>query len=190
KAMRFLDAGGQVSNNWQGSQFMGNDLRGHTLGLIGYGQVGRRVVPRAAAFGMKQLVYDPYVDVDDVEQVDDLEDLLAGAEFVSVHARATESNWHLIDADALAAMQPGSFLVNTARESLVDEDALDAALASGRLGGAALDVFEPGAPGERPRLLRHPNVVLTPHIGGATTETLLQGARMIAEEIERFAANQ
>jgi D-3-phosphoglycerate dehydrogenase len=190
KAMRFLDDGGQVSSNWQGSQFMGNDLRGHILGLIGYGQVGRRVVPRAAAFGMTHLVYDPYVDVTEVEQVDELEDLLARAEFVSVHARATGSNWHLIDREALAAMRPGAFLVNTARESLVDEDALDAALSSGHLGGAALDVFEPGQPGQRSRLLRHPNVVLTPHIGGATTETLLQGARMIAQEIERFAADQ
>ena len=190
KAMRFLGDGGQVSNNWQGSQFMGNDLRGHTLGLIGYGQVGRRVVPRAAAFGMTQLVFDPYVDVTEVEQADDLEDLLARSEFVSVHARATDSNWHLIDGETLATMRPGAFLINTARESLVDEAALDAALLSGHLGGAALDVFEPGQPGERPRLVRHPNVVLTPHIGGATTETLLQGAHMIAQEIERFAADQ
>ena len=87
-------------------------------------------------------------------------------------------------------MQPGAFLVNTARESLVDEDALDAALSSGHLSGAALDVFEQGEPGHRSRLLSHPNVVLTPHIGGATAETLLQGAAMIAQEIERFAADQ
>ncbi len=88
-------------------------------------------------------------------------------------------------------MKPGSFLINTARESLVDEDALDAALASGHLAGAALDVFrQPGSAGDRSALLRHENVVLTPHIGGATSETLLHGALMVAEEIERFAAHE
>ncbi len=189
-AMRFLEQGGQVRNNWEGSQFMGNDLRGHTLGLIGYGHVGRRVAARATAFGMRQLVYDPYVEVTEVEQVDGFEDLLTRSGYVSLHARATNSNQHLVDARALAVMQPGAFLVNTARESLVDEEALDAALDSGHLGGAALDVFAWGQPGEEPRLLRHPNVVLTPHIGGATSETLLQGARMIAQEIERFAADE
>lgn len=190
KATRFLDEGGQVGSNWQGSQFMGNDLRGHTLGLLGYGQVGRRVARRAAAFGMKPLVYDPYVEVAEVQQVDDLDELLARSQFVSVHARVTDANEHLIGAGALASMRRGAFLVNTARESLVDQDALDAALASGHLGGAALDVFVQGPSGQRSRLLRHPNVVLTPHIGGATSETLMQGALMIAQEIERFAADE
>jgi D-3-phosphoglycerate dehydrogenase / 2-oxoglutarate reductase len=190
RAMRFLDDGGQVGSNWQGSQFMGNNLHGHTLGLLGYGQVGRRVATRAIAFGMQPLVYDPYVEVTEVEQVDDLEQLLGGSGFVSVHARATDNNRHLIDGGALSVMRPGAFLVNTARATLVDQDALDAALASGHLGGAALDVFPHGPAGERSPLLRHPNVVLTPHIGGATSETLMQGALMIAQEIERFAADQ
>jgi D-3-phosphoglycerate dehydrogenase / 2-oxoglutarate reductase len=190
KAMRFLAEGGQVGSNWQGSQFMGNDLRGHTLGLIGYGQVGRRVATRATAFGMQPLVYDPYVEVTEVDQANDLEELLGVAGFVSVHARATDDNWHLIDERALSVMRPGAFLVNTARATLIDQDALDAALASGHLGGAALDVFAHGATGEPSPLLRHPNVVLTPHIGGATSETLMQGAVMIAQEIERFAADQ
>jgi D-3-phosphoglycerate dehydrogenase len=87
-------------------------------------------------------------------------------------------------------MKPGAFLVNTARETLVDEDALDAALASGRLAGAALDVVRTSPQSGRHRLLRHENVVLTPHLGGATHETLLQGAEMIADEIVRFAAGE
>jgi D-3-phosphoglycerate dehydrogenase len=87
-------------------------------------------------------------------------------------------------------MKPGAFLVNTARETLVDEDALDEALASGRLGGAALDVVRTTDAKGRHRLLRHENVVMTPHLGGATHETLLQGAEMIAEEILRFAAGE
>jgi D-3-phosphoglycerate dehydrogenase len=189
RAMRFLGDGGQVTGNWQGSSFMGSDLRDHTLGLVGYGQVGKRVAKRAVSFGMMPLVYDPHVQVSDVEWVDSLQDLLARSDFVSLHARAMEDNFHLIDERALELMKPGTFLLNTARPSLVDENALDAALASGHLGGAALDVF--GQPsGGRPRLLRHPNVVLTPHLGGATAETLMQGAIMIAEEIERFAADE
>jgi D-3-phosphoglycerate dehydrogenase / 2-oxoglutarate reductase len=189
-ATRFLDQGRQVRDNWEGARFMGVDLRDQTLGLIGYGQVGQRVARRALGFGMSVLVYDPYVEAGDFEQAQTLPELLGRADFVSLHARASAENDGLIDQTALAAMKPGAFLVNTARESLVDEDALDAALASGHLGGAALDVFEPGIAGERAALLRHENVVLTPHIGGATAQTLLQGARMIAAEIEHFASQE
>lgn len=114
----------------------------------------------------------------DVEQAQTIRELLDRSDFVSLHARATPDNAHLIGRDALAAMHPGSFLRNTARESLVDEEALDAALASVHLAGAALDVFREGSKGEPSALLRHENVVLTPHIGGATSETLLQGALM------------
>jgi D-3-phosphoglycerate dehydrogenase / 2-oxoglutarate reductase len=196
KAMRFVNEGGHVDDNWIGARFMGSDLRDHRLGLIGYGNVGRRVARRAAAFGMALSVYDPYVAIADVEpvetveQVETLDELLGRSDFVSLHARATADNAHLIDRRALAAMKPGSCLINTARESLVDEEALDASLASGRLAGAALDVFREGASGGRAALLRHENVVLTPHIGGATSETLLQGALMVAAEIERFAADE
>jgi len=186
----FLQEGNRVRDNWEGARFMGLDLRGHALGLVGFGQVGQRVAARARAFGMRVVVYDPHVDAADVEQCDSLEDLLAESDFVSLHARATSANTHLIDADVLQALRPGRFLINTARETLIDEDALDAALETGHLAGAALDVFEPAPDGERSRLLRHPNVVLTPHLGGATVETLLQGARMLGAEIARFAAGQ
>lgn len=190
KAIRFLRDGNQLKDNWEGARFMGADLRGHVLGLVGYGEVGQRVASRARAFGMSVIVYDPFVAVEDAEQVATLEELLGRADFVSLHARATDANRGLIGAAALAAMKPGAFLVNTARESLVDQDALDAALASGRLGGAALDVFEPAAPGRPSPLLRHENVVLTPHLGGATRETLQQGADMLAAEIARYAADE
>lgn len=190
RAQRFLEEGRQLRDNWEGAQFMGSDLRGHVLGLIGFGQIGRRVAERARAFGMTLLVYDPYVDADDVKQVATLEELLAGADFVSLHARATPENENMIDARALELIKPGAYLVNTARETLVDEDALDAALETGRLAGAALDVVRPTETEGRHRLLRHKNVVLTPHIGGATHETLLQGAKMIADEVVRFATGQ
>jgi D-3-phosphoglycerate dehydrogenase len=191
RAQRFLEEGHQLRDNWEGAKFMGSDLRRHVLGLVGYGQIGRRVAQRALPFGLKVIAHDPYAQVDGpVEQVESLDELLARADFVPPHARATPENENLIDAAALARMKPGAFLVNTARETLVDEDALDAALASGRLGGAALDVVRTTEADGRHRLLRHENVVLTPHLGGATHETLLQGAEMIADEILRFAAGE
>lgn len=190
KAQGFLTDGGYVRDNWDGARFFGHDLLGHTLGLVGYGQVGQRVAERAHAFGLHVLVYDPFTSANGsaVEQIGTLDDLLARSDFVSLHARATGDNRGMINASGLATMRPGAFLINTAREELVDENALDEALASGHLGGVALDVFELSADGEPPRFLRHENVVLTPHIGGATHETLLRGARMIASEIARFAA--
>lgn len=194
EAQQFLAGGNRAGGStFEGAQFFGHDLVGHTLGLVGFGNVGRRVATRARAFGMRILVHDPYLDAadaDGVEWVDSLPDLLGRSDFVSVHARATAENSRLFDAAAFSAMKPGSYFLNTARETLVDEHALADALASGHLAGAALDVVEPqAAPGPHP-LLRHPNVVLTPHIGGATHETLLRGVEMIAAEIERFSAGE
>lgn len=191
RAQRFLDEGNQLRDNWEGAKFMGSDLRRHVLGIVGFGQIGRLVAERAVSFGMTIVAYDPYASIDaHVERVELVEELLERADFVSLHARATTETENLIDSAALARMKPGAFLVNTARETLVDEDALDGALSSGRLGGAALDVVRTTSAHGRHRLLRHENVVLTPHVGGATHETLLQGAEMIADEIRRFAAGR
>jgi D-3-phosphoglycerate dehydrogenase / 2-oxoglutarate reductase len=193
RAQRFLDEGNRLASNWDGANFMGNDLRGHVLGLIGYGQVGQRVALRARSFQMDVIVYDPFLgagDAEGVEQVGTLHELLRRADFVSLHARATAENARMIDSAALAAMKPSACLVNTAREALVDEDALDGALESGKLAGAALDVVHATTRSGPHRLLRHDNVIMTPHIGGATHETLLQGAEMIAAEIARFAAGE
>ena len=190
-ALRFVLDGNPVgASALEGAQFLGHDLAGHVLGLIGYGNVGRRVAHRALAFGMTVIVFDPYLELaeeDAVQQVGDLDALLQRADFVSLHARATAENENLLDARAFARMQRGAYFMNTARETLVDERALDDALASEHLAGAALDVVRPRPGGERNPLLRHDNVVLTPHIGGATHETLLRGALMVAEEIERLA---
>ena len=178
RAQRFLEGGGRLKDNWDGARFIGRDLRGHALGLVGFGNVGRRVALRAHAFGMAVLAYDPFLRgvPEGAERVDTLDELLARADFVSLHARATRENAHLFDAARFARMKPGACFVNTARESLVDE--------------AALDVVEPGGgPGRHP-LLRHDNVVITPHIGGATGETLARGAAMVAAEIARFAAGE
>jgi D-3-phosphoglycerate dehydrogenase len=194
KAQRYLEEGNYAGDSaFEGSEFFGHDLRGMTLGLVGFGNVGQRVARRAVAFGMYVTVYDPYHEPnrdDGVAQVADLDALLEIADIVSLHARATPENESLFDARRFAAMRDGSYFVNTARESLVDEAALDDALASGKLAGAALDVVRPRRDSGPHPLLRHENVVLTPHIGGATHETLLRGATMVAEEIARFAAGK
>jgi D-3-phosphoglycerate dehydrogenase len=193
KAQRFLIEGNHLVNNWDGARFFGSDLRGHSLGLVGYGAIGRLVAHRSIPFGMTVRIYDPFVDAvldEQVEQVETLEELLAQSDFVSLHARGSAGSENLIDARALSLMKPSAFLVNTARESFVDEAALDDALASGRLAGAALDVLRPTSEPGPHRLLRHGNVVLTPHIGGATHETLRQGAEMIRDEIVRFASGE
>jgi D-3-phosphoglycerate dehydrogenase len=142
---------------------------------------------------MRLVVYDPYVEVGDLvatEQVATLAELLAKSDFVSIHVRATAETENFFGAAQFAAMKPGSYFLNTARESLVDEDALDAALTSGHLAGAALDVVRPRSQNGPHPLLRHENVVITPHIGGATHETLLRGVTMVADEIQRFAAGE
>jgi len=116
------------------------------------------------------------------------DDLLAGADLVSVHARATTANWHMFSAAAFTAMKPGAGFINTARESLVDEDALADAVRSGHLAGAALDVVERPAGGGRHPLLDLPSVFITPHIGGATQETLDRGARQAAAAVAAVLA--
>jgi D-3-phosphoglycerate dehydrogenase len=194
KAQSFLIEGGTLGESaFEGARFLGHDLGGHVLGLVGFGNVGSRVHRRAAAFGMRMVVYDPYVRVDDLpatEQVSTLAALLAKSDFVSLHVRATAETKNFFGAAQFNAMKPGSYFLNTARESLVDEEALDAALSSGHLAGAALDVVKPRSQGGPHALLRHENVVITPHIGGATHETLLRGVTMVADEIRRFTAGE
>src|SRR6266478_380799 len=194
KAQRFLLDGGTLGESaFEGARFLGHDLVGHVLGLVGFGNVGRRVHRRAIAFGMKLVVYDPYVRIGELtstEEAATLDELLSKADFVSLHVRATAETENFFGARQFAAMKPGSYFLNTARESLVDEEALDAALGSGHLAGAALDVVRPRIGGGQHPLLRHENVVITPHIGGATHETLLRGVIMVADEIQRLAAGE
>jgi phosphoglycerate dehydrogenase-like enzyme len=193
RSQEFLLGGGRLGEStFEGAQFLGHDLGGHVLGLVGFGQVGRRVAARAAAFGLDVLVHDPYLDAAPagVTIVDSLAELLRRSDFVSLHARATPETENLMDAAAFAAMKPGAALVNTARETLVDEQALRDALADGHLSGAALDVVRPSADGARNPLLDLDGVVVTPHIGGATHETLARGGEMLAAEIERLAAGE
>lgn len=199
--MRHVEGGGEVSrDNYEGSKWFGHDLEGHTLGLVGYGQIGHKVARIATTMGMNVLVYDPFVDsaaiaAPAVEPVD-LDTLLGRSDFVSLHARMTAENRGMIGREQIARMKTGAFLINTARDGLVDEDALYEALRSGHLAGAALDIVKtpdlskPHAYGTRHRLLEAPNVVMATHIGGATYETIANGGRMAAAEIQRFAAGE
>jgi D-3-phosphoglycerate dehydrogenase / 2-oxoglutarate reductase len=189
-SQRFLLDGGQLGEStFEGARFFGHDLSGDVLGLVGFGQVGQRVAGPALAFGMHVLVSDPYLtDVPDgVEAVRTLEELLARADYVSLHARATAETENLFGEEEFAAMKPGASFVNSARETLVDEDALEAALRSGHVAAAALDVVRPRPDGSRHPLLDLEQVVITPHIGGATHQTLARGARMLVDDIERVA---
>jgi D-3-phosphoglycerate dehydrogenase len=192
-AQDYLRNGGRPGESaFDGAQFFGHDLRGHTLGLVGCGQVGRRVAERVRPFGMTVLVHDPFLDdaPEGIVRVAELRELLTESDFVSAHVRASSETENMFDADAFAAMRPGSWFVNTARESLVDEEALENALREGHLAGAALDVVRPRAGGGLSPLLRLPQVIVTPHVGGATHETVREGADMLAAELQRVALGQ
>jgi phosphoglycerate dehydrogenase-like enzyme len=148
----------------------GIELDGRTLGLFGFGRIARRVAVVARALGMLTIAHDPFVDLAFGPEVTlvDADELWRRSDVVTLHAPATPSTRHVVDTTALAAMPPGSFLVNCARGSLVDHDALLHALERGHLAGAGLDVTDPEPlPADHP-LRRHPRVVITPHIASHT----------------------
>lgn len=191
EAMRHVDAGLEFCHdNYEGAHWFGRELGGTTIGLVGFGQVGRRVADRALALGMRVVTHDPYVDAATVEALGvvpaDMGRLLAEAHILSLHARGSAGGRPLIGAPEIARLRRGALFINTARDSLVDEDALHDALASGHVAGAALDVASASPATGRHRLLSHPSVVIVPHIGGATAETLTRGGEMVVAEIGRL----
>lgn len=172
---------------FEGAKWFGRELTGRKIGLVGFGNVARLVAKRALALGMEVHAFDPYVTPDtrgNVTIVNSLDELLIGADVISLHARATAENRHLFGVNQFAAMPKGAVFINTARESLVDEDALLESLRSGHLAGCAMDVNEPDGPWRE--LVAIPNVIITPHIAGATQETLARGAGMLASEIVSY----
>lgn len=184
---------------WRGDLYRadrtGEELSEMTVGVIGYGQIGTRVVRLLKVFGCRILVADPYVQLsasdraDGVEHVA-LETLLAQSDIVTLHPRVTQETEKLINAETLAQMKPTAILINTARGPLVDYDALYQALAGGRLRGAMLETFavEP-VPSDWP-LLKLENVTLTPHIAGASVKTVTYAAGLAAEEVRRYLAGE
>jgi D-3-phosphoglycerate dehydrogenase len=184
---------------WRGDLYRadrtGEELSEMTVGLIGYGQIGTRVVKLLKPFGCRILVTDPYVQLAAKDRNDgvlhvSLDRLLADSDVVSLHPRVTTETTKMINAETLAQMKRGAYLINTARGPLVDYEALTEALQSGRLRGAALETFgiEP-VPPDWP-LLKLPNVTLTPHIAGASVKTVKYAAGLIAEEVRRYLAGE
>jgi D-3-phosphoglycerate dehydrogenase len=173
---------------WQ--RFSGLELRGKTLGIVGTGRVGREVAARAMAFGMRIVAYDLYPSDDWAKSAGasyvSLDDLFAQADVITLHAPSTPDTRHLVNAERLARAKRGVYVVNTARGELIDEQALLAALESGQVAGAALDVFasEPPVAAERP-LIEHPNVIATSHCAGAAVEAQRRAAEMALEEVLR-----
>jgi D-3-phosphoglycerate dehydrogenase len=192
-AMRGLPAAAAelAAGRWDAAGFRyertGLELRAATVGLVGLGAVGLRVAELLRGFGSRVLAHDPYADAAAAERLDvelvGLADLLGRSDVVSLHARLTDETRGMIDAAALAAMRPGTVLVNTARGELVDTRALDAALASGHLRAAVLDVFDPEPPAPDDPLLRRPGVFATPHLAGASRQVAEESAAKIAREV-------
>ena len=163
----------------------GHELGGKTVGFVGYGRIAREVARRLEPFRATTLAFDPFVPASgDRTKMVALDELLAQSDIVSIHAASTEENRHLIDARAIEKMKPGAFLVNVARGALVDEAALLSALASGRIGGAALDVYEVEPPMNQ-QLLANPNVIPTPHMGASTHEAQARAGTDTVDEVLR-----
>lgn len=184
---------------WRGDLYRadttGEELCNLTVGLIGYGEIGTRVTRLLKPFGCTILVNDPYAALrpedarDGVRQVG-FEELLALSDVVSLHARVTPETTGFIDAKAFARVKRGAYFVNTARGPMVDYGALEHALRSGQLRGAALETFDEEPPAPDRALLRLPNVTLTPHIAGASIKTVKVAAAMVAEELRRHLAGE
>ncbi|MBO0662081.1 2-hydroxyacid dehydrogenase [Jiella sp. MQZ9-1] len=185
--------------DWRGDLYRadrtGRELSEMTVGVVGYGAIGTRVVKLLRAFGCQVLVADPYVQLSredrdaSVEHVG-FDDLLTRSDVVTLHCRVSEETTAIMNADAFARMKPDATFINTARGPLVDYDALTATLQAGHLRGAMLETFavEP-VPADWP-LLALPNVTLTPHIAGASVKTVSYAAEKAAEEVRRFLAGE
>src|SRR5512141_3069724 len=177
------------AGKWEKNRFMGVELYGKTLGLIGCGNIGGIVADRAKGLKMHVVAYDPYLSAEraaeiGVEKVE-LDDLLGRADFISLHTPKTAETQNILSADALAKTKKGVRIVNCARGGLIDEAALKAALDSGQVAGAALDVFSE-EPAKANVLFGHEKVVATPHLGASTEEAQENVALQVAEQIADY----
>jgi D-3-phosphoglycerate dehydrogenase len=173
------------AGEWQPARFMGTQVMSKSVGVIGFGAVGRKFARLCLALKMEVLVHDPFLNFENEEagiETVTLEELLSRADYVSLHCPLTERTRHLIDAVKLAQMKPGARLINCARGELIDETALLEALQSGRLAGAALDVYASEPPANSP-LLTLDTVVLTPHLGASTEEAQRMVGLRIANDV-------
>jgi D-3-phosphoglycerate dehydrogenase len=173
--------------NWIKKELVGSQLSGRYLGIVGVGNIGRNIGRMAKALRMNLIGYDPYpISKEFISEtgmiVTDLNTLLESSDFVTCHVPSTPETNHMFNAERLAKMKPTAYLINTSRGEIIDENALYEALKSGKLAGAALDVFEVEPPTNK-QLLSLPNVVCTPHIGAQTKEAQELASTVIAEKI-------
>ncbi len=174
--------------------YRGSELWRKSVGLVGLGTVGASVAGRCASFGARVVFYDPAVDEGTgallSAQKVTLARLLSESDFVSLHAPAIEATRGMMDQKAFSLMKPGAFFINTARASLVDDAALLSALRSGRLAGAALDVFGVEPPASDDPIVSHPNVIATPHLGGNTAEIAAHQGAVAADQLAKLLAGR
>ncbi|HWR49678.1 MAG TPA: phosphoglycerate dehydrogenase [Bryobacteraceae bacterium] len=181
------------TGKWEKKKFLGNEVRGKTLGVLGLGSIGREVVRRARAFEMRIVASDPYVNPQVAEDLSielaDIDTLFAQSDYITLHLALTPETRNLISREAIAKMKPGVRIVNCARGEMVDQQALSDALEAGQVAGAALDVFSPEPPGPDLKLLSFDGIVATPHIAGSTEEAQeIVGVR-IAEQVVDYLKN-
>jgi D-3-phosphoglycerate dehydrogenase len=181
-------AASMKSEQWEKKKFQGEELAGKTLGLVGIGNIGREVAKRALALGMNVLAYDPYVKQAEGVRLVSLAELLENSDYVSLHLPKTSETAGMIGKDAFDKMKPGVRVINCARGGIIDESALSAALESGKVAGAALDVYAQEPPTNW-NLIKHPNVICSPHIGAATKEGQGRVGAEVAEKLIAFAAS-
>ncbi|MBQ7935725.1 MAG: 2-hydroxyacid dehydrogenase [Clostridia bacterium] len=181
-----------VGENAPYTVFKGTELKGKTLGIVGYGSIGRRVGKIARAFGMELLLFDPYVGEIDVEEIGvrkalTLKQLMEESDFVSCHLKVTPETTGCISREMISYMKPTAYFINASRSAILDEEALIDALREKKIAGAAFDVYakEP-IPSNHAYIRELDNVVITPHIAGATEEVLTNHTKMIVGEVRRF----
>jgi len=178
------------AGRWDRKKFIGVELQGKTLGIVGLGRIGRVVASRARAMGMQIVAYDPFIAPEQARDLEielaALDEVFARADFLTVHTPLTSETRGLIDRDALSKMKQGARIINCARGGLVDEDALYEAIANGSIAGAALDVFNEEPPPPDHKLLQLDQVIVTPHLGASTKEAQEGVAFTVAEQMRDF----
>ncbi len=160
------------------------DLPDKTAGIVGFGNIGRKVAQRLHGFEMNILAYDPFAgNVPDYVTLVDLPELMSRSDFVLVHARAMKETEHMINRELIGMIKPNAYLINTARSSLVDEQALYEALRDGKITGAALDVFDVEPPAADYPLVALPNVTVTPHLAGGSVDAFTNSPKLLSREM-------
>ncbi|HEY8891894.1 MAG TPA: 2-hydroxyacid dehydrogenase [Clostridium sp.] len=183
---------GKWKKKYANSAFMG-DMRNKTIGLVGFGYIGRLVAKKLSGFNVKLLIYDPFVKAEMLKEFGaesvSLKELCNKSDFVSIHARLSKETEGLIGKEALCWMKPTAYLINTARAGLIDEGALVEALQEHRIGGAAIDVFWTEPIAENHPLLKMDNVTITPHLAGATNDTFRMTPYILLNELKHAIDN-